>query len=131
MPYLNPRPSVVLGGGPGINQALPVEAGEVGVPLLQAEERPVGGGGRYLLVGDDPALHAERPGALWVKRESQTVNKLCDMIMDFSFSFSFFCKARRNESCDADDFVHVSFFFPLGVDTVPDLSLSTVPQTCT
>lgn len=69
--YLNPRPSVILGGSPGINQALPVEARKVGVPLLQAEERPVGGGGSYLLVGDDASFHAERPGTLWVKRETE------------------------------------------------------------
>lgn len=73
--YLNPRPSVILGGSPGINQALPVEPRKVGVPLLQAKERPVGGGGRYLLVGDDAALHAERPGALWVKRERERRGK--------------------------------------------------------
>lgn len=41
--YLNPRPSVILGSSPGIDQALLVEARKVGVPLLQAKERAVGG----------------------------------------------------------------------------------------
>lgn len=62
--YLDPGPPVVLSGGPGVDQTLPVEPREVGVPLLQAEESAVGGGGRYLLVGDDAALHAQRSGAL-------------------------------------------------------------------
>lgn len=69
--YLNPRPSVILGSGPGIDQALLVEARKVGVPLLQAKERAVGGWGRYLLVGDDTAFHAERPRAPWVERETE------------------------------------------------------------
>lgn len=57
--YLDPRPSVVFGSSPGIDQALLVEARKVRVPFLQAEESTVGGGGRYLLVGDYAALHAQ------------------------------------------------------------------------
>lgn len=40
--YLNPRPSVIFGSSPGVDQALPVEACKVRVPLLQAKERAVG-----------------------------------------------------------------------------------------
>ena len=35
--YLDPGPSVILCGGPGVDQALLVEPCEVGVPLLQAK----------------------------------------------------------------------------------------------
>lgn len=62
--YLDPRPSVVFSGGPGVDQTLPVEPREVGVPLLQAEQSAVGGGGCYLLVGDYTALHSQRSRAL-------------------------------------------------------------------
>lgn len=57
--YLDPRPSVIFGSSPGIDQTLLVEACKVRVPLLQAEESTVGGRGRYLLVGDYAALHAQ------------------------------------------------------------------------
>ena len=63
--YLDPGPSVVLCGGPGVDQALLVEPCEVGVPLLQAKECTVGGGRCDLLVGNDTALHAQWPGAFW------------------------------------------------------------------
>lgn len=66
--YLNPGPSVVLGSRPGVHQTLLVETGEVGVPLLQAEESAVGGGGSDLLVGDYAAFHAKRTGTFWVKK---------------------------------------------------------------
>lgn len=57
--YLDPRPSVIFGSSPGIDQALLVEACKVRVPLLQAEQSTVGGRGCYLLVGDYAALHAQ------------------------------------------------------------------------
>lgn len=60
---LDPRPSVVLGSRPGVDQPLLVEACKVRVPLLQAEESAVSGGGCYLLVGDYTALHAQRSRA--------------------------------------------------------------------
>ncbi len=61
--YLDPWPSVIFSSSPGIDQALPVEACKVRVPLLQAEESTVGGRGCYLLVGDYAALHAQRSRA--------------------------------------------------------------------
>lgn len=63
VPYLDPRPSVIFGCSPGIDQAFLVEAGEVWIPLLQAEESAVGRRGCYLLVGDYTALHAQWPRA--------------------------------------------------------------------
>lgn len=60
--YLDPGPSVVLCSSPGVHQALLVEAGEVGVPFLQAKEGTVCGGGRDLLVGDDTPFHAQWSG---------------------------------------------------------------------
>lgn len=73
--YLDPRPSVIFSGGPGIDESLLVEACKVWVPLLQAKQSSVGGGGCYLLVGDYAALHAQRSRALWEnKRETKTGN---------------------------------------------------------
>lgn len=57
--YLDPGPSVIFGSCPCVHQALFVEAGEVGVPLLQAKESTVGGGGGDLLVRDDASFHSE------------------------------------------------------------------------
>lgn len=66
--YLDPRPSVILGSSPSIDQALPVEACKVGVPFLQAEESTVGRWGCYLLVGDYATLHAQWSRAFWGRR---------------------------------------------------------------
>lgn len=80
--YLDPWPSVIFSGGPGVDQTLPVEPRKVGVPFLQAEQSTVGGGGCYLLVGDYAALHAQWSGALWVggggeERERGVRNLIC------------------------------------------------------
>lgn len=66
--YLNPGPSVILGSRPCIHQSLFVKAGKIGVPLLQAEESTVGGGGGDLLVGDDAAFHTEWARTFWGKQ---------------------------------------------------------------
>lgn len=147
--YLNPRPSVILGSGPGIDQALLVEARKVGVPLLQAKERAVGGWGRYLLVGDDTAFHAERPGAPWVQRETEREGggrerehwgetvAVRPIINSVTWLWIFF-GMQEEINLVMPMTLSMSHFSPRSfqrVDTILDLSLrdkkSTVPQTCT
>lgn len=46
--------------GPGVGDALVVEAGQLWAPALQAQYAIVDGGGRDLGLHDAPALHAQQ-----------------------------------------------------------------------
>ena len=53
------------GGGPGVHQALAVEAGQFGAPALQAQEPVVDRGGGDLRLCDAPSLHAQQGHTAW------------------------------------------------------------------
>ena len=62
-PHLYPGVPVVCCGGPGVDDALVVEAGQAGAPALQAHHAVVDGGGRELGGQDPPAFHPQQSGA--------------------------------------------------------------------
>ena len=63
--HLYPGVPVVSGGGPGIHQALAVEAGQLGAPALQAQQPIVDRGGGDLRLSDSPSLHAQQGHTAW------------------------------------------------------------------
>ena len=65
LPHLDPGVPVVRGGGPGVHQALAVEAGQLGAPALQAQDPVVDRGGGDLGLSDAPSLHAQQGHTAW------------------------------------------------------------------